>query len=118
MNLFVDPYPLRVAQLRFRVLGSFVKLSILGKRTRRIPLRLVYDFGVWRLSTAWLIVPFINQCRTTIFKAIPIGCVAPDGHENDRVISAKAKVHPLLKTAPFAPAHFNVGNNVIRQLQS
>jgi hypothetical protein len=68
---------------------------------------------IWTRGKFGVVMPFVHERCSTIFKTITIRRIRADRHQNYRVISAQPKVHPLLKAGTFSLAHINVGNDVV-----
>jgi len=54
------------------------------------------------------VVPLVHERRSVVLKAIRIGCIGTNRHENDRMVAAEAEIHASLEANAFAPAHVQV----------
>src|SRR5208283_4318715 len=87
VNFFVNSNSLRRASACLRFLCRQVKLTVLGERARRMTFRLVYSFWVRAVWTLGLVVPFVDQSRTTVLDPITIRRVGSQGHEYYRMMA-------------------------------
>ena len=115
LKFFVNSYPFGRALSGLVQLCSFVKFSILCQSAGRKAFWLIQSFWVRVVRSPRLIVTFVHERCTLVFKSILIGCVAPDGHQYYGMIPSYAAVHSLLKARALASAHVNIRNNVVAQ---
>lgn len=113
LNLFVNANALRGPFSLFETLRRHVKSTILGQAARWMSFRLVHNFWIGTRSKFRVVMPFVHERCSTIFKTITIRRIWAHGHQNYGVIPAQPKVHPLLKACTFSLAHINVGDDVI-----
>ena len=112
-DLLVDAYLLGGTLPGLEQLCSLVKLSVLGQCTRRITLGLIDRLGVGTCRAARLVMTFRDEGGAAIFKPITIRCVRANGHQDDRIVTAEAKVHALLQAGALATTHLDIGYNVV-----
>ena len=112
-DLLVDAYLLGGTLPGLEQLCRLVKLAVLGQRTRRITLGLIDRLGVGTCRAARLVMTFRDEGCAAIFNPVTIWCVQANGHQDDRIATAEAKVHALLQAGALATTHLDVGYDVV-----
>ncbi len=112
-DLLVDAYALRWTPMKFEGLRRLVKPAVLGESVEWGSRGPVHNLRVRARCRFWMIVPLVDEHSTAILDFIAIRRIGTERHKDYGVISAQAKVHPLLEACAFATRHLNVGNYIV-----